>query len=365
MKLTVPTNWQADLLKKISKPEVDTVYGKLKSDFIGGLRLACYVADVSEGDAASHIRKIHKIGMKFEYLLNATCMGENAWGRAAGKRLHKLLAWLAGVKVDGIVVAIPQLASIIRKYYPNFTISVSSGANVNSVEKARFWEDLGALTITLPQVEVNRNLDLLKKIKENVRCELQLIVNSGCLQDCPFFFAHNNFTSHGSKSNDPLCGVRVDYYRLWCKDKIISDPANFIRVAWIRPEDLAIYEGIGIHRFKIVDRMMRSDVLALITNAYAKRSYKGNLYDLLMDPSKGLALANNGKLKQALQVYINNTRLEGFLEHFPKGDCRNRSCAKCGYCARLAKKAVRIDPQYSKEIAKKRALSITYWANLC
>lgn len=372
MKLTVPTNWQSGLIKKIKKPGVDIVYGKLDKDFPGGGRPSCVQLNVTKAKAKSDIDEIHKEGLKFYYLLNASCIGNSEYTKAGQKALHKLLDWLSEAEVDGVVVAIPYLFRIIKRKFPHFKISVSCFANVNSIEKAIFWEDLGASVITLSQVELNRDFRLLRKIREDVNCELQLIVNDNCIQGCPKFFYHNNVTSHASQTANRSGAFMFDYCRITCRCKKITEPVNFIRGVWIRPEDLQVYENIGIDRFKLVDRSMHSDALALIVDAYSKRSYKGNLYDLFINPSKSLWLkrssffhklkyffhpfavnifkmAKNRVLTKEVEVYIDNTQLDGFINHFLKEDCRYKSCEDCGYCQEIAKKVVKIDPKYRQK----------------
>ncbi|MBZ9577941.1 U32 family peptidase [Patescibacteria group bacterium] len=374
MKLTVPTNWQNDLIKKINKPNIDTVYGKLDRDFFGGGRPSCISLKVTKKQIKKHICEIHNNSLKFYYILNSTCIGGRELTGSGQKRIHELLTWLSEIKADGVVVAIPYLTQLIRKHYPHFEISVSCFAHVNSVIKAKFWEDLGASIITLPQTEMTRRFKLMKKIKESVRCELQLIVNDNCIQDCPLFLYHHNLSSHGSQTSSKLGIFMFDYCRFMCRSKMIADPVNFIRSAWIRPEDIAVYEDMGIEKFKVVDRNMTTEAIAFIVDTYLNRKHDGNLYDLFMNPSKSLWLKRpnflhkikyffhpfavnifklvrkKGLLKD-LDVYIDNRKLDGFIDHFLKEDCYLNSCEDCRYCIKIAEQTVRINPEYKQNDA--------------
>ncbi len=373
MKLTVPTNWQEDLVLKIKKPSVDTVYGKLDKDFVGGGRATCVIRGVSRNYAKAHIGQIQKQGWKFFYLLNASCLGNREWSIKGQKKLHKLLDWLLEVRVDGLVVTSPYLFQLIKLKYPQFELSVSCFANVNSVAKAKFWQDLGASVITLSLGEVNRDFKLLAKIRKGVECGLQLIVNEDCLQHCPRYFYHNNTSSHGSQDITRPGEYLFDYCRIMCRYAMLKDPANLIRTAWIRPEDLKVYEGIGIDRFKIVDRTMHSDALSLITEAYSSRSYEGNLYDLFANPSKSLWVKNPNfihklkyffhplkinifkliemsKLVRDIHINIDNRKLDGFINYFIEEQCRDKSCDECGYCRKIAAKAINIDENVRRKL---------------
>ncbi len=372
MKLTVPTNWQDELIARIKKPGVHTVYGKLDRDFVGGGRPSCVLNKISKSKAASHVERVRKEGFEFHYLLNSSCLGNREWTRSGQNELNKLLDWIYQINTDGVVVASPYLAQFIKKRYARLKISVSCFANVNSVERARFWEDLGAAVITLSQVELNRNFKLLKQIRKNVKLELQLIVNDNCTHDCPLFFYHNNVTSHGSQMASELGSFIFDYCFLTCRLQRIANPMYFIRTAWIRPEDKKIYEDIGIDRLKLVDRGMHSDAIASIVDAYSKGSYPGNLYDLFNSPSKSLwlkkvnffhklkyffhpqsvnifkILKHRGVVKD-IEVYIDNTKLDGFINYFFEEDCRYKSCRECGYCQQIADKVVSICPEYREK----------------
>lgn len=370
MKLTIPTNWQDDLLKKIKRPDVHAIYGKLDRDFVGGGRASCVLNKIAKNNAKLHIHKIHEEGLKFHYLLNASCMGNKEWTRKGQKKLGRLLDWLSEIKVDGVVVASPYLAQHIKLKYRHFVISVSCFANVNSIEKAKFWEDLGVSVITLSHIEVNRNFRLLGQIRDKVNCKLQLIANDGCIHSCPLFFYHNNISSHASQTTEPLGNFMFDYCYLMCRYKRIVDPTYFICGTWIRPEDIKYYEDIGIEYFKLTDRTMHTDAIVLIVDAYSKRNYKGNLYDLFVSPSKSLwrkkfnlihkfkyffhpftinffkILKYGNFTRKDIEVYIDNAQLDGFIDYFLTEDCSYKSCTECGYCQRIAEKVVKIDPQY-------------------
>ncbi len=373
MKLVVPTNWRNDLLEKLDKGKIDVIYGKLDRDFVGGGRPSCNFLEVSRRRAKEHVDEIHKNGLRFYYLLNASCLGNREFTRGGQKEIYKLLDWLSDIKVDGVVITMPYLLQLIKKQYPHFEISVSCFAQINSVEKAKYWEDLGASVITLSHIELIRDFRLLKKIRENVGAKLQLIVNDNCIQDCPLFSYHNNLVSHGSQAASRPSLFIIDYCRFACRYRMIAKPENFIKATWIRPEDVRIYEDAGIDRFKLVGRTMTSESIALIAKAYSEGSYEGNLCDLFTNPSKTLwlkkpnylhrlkyffhpftiniiKLIKRQKLLKDIEVVIDNKQLDGFISHFLKEDCRDKSCAKCGYCRRIADSIIKIDPEYQKKM---------------
>jgi len=62
-----------------------------------------------------------------------------------------------------------------------------------------------------------------------------------------------------------------------------GEPVNYVRANWIRPEDLGLYEKLGFHNFKIVERNTPTPILLERVRAYAARRYDGNLLDLVQN----------------------------------------------------------------------------------
>jgi collagenase-like PrtC family protease len=61
----------------------------------------------------------------------------------------------------------------------------------------------------------------------------------------------------------------------------MKDPVEFVKSRWIRPEDVKVYEDVGIDMLKILERNNTSDTLGERVKAYSMRSYEGNLIDML------------------------------------------------------------------------------------
>lgn len=370
MKFSVPTNWQKDLVSNIRVDCIEDLYGQLASDFIGGGRASYALPSISKKNVIAQIQEIHKNGMRFNYLLNASCLDNKEWTASGQKRIRKFLDWLVEIKVDIVTVTIPYLLELIKRQYPNLKVYVSTLAGVNSIERAKYWEDLGADGIGLFGQDVNRDFALLKQIRKEIKCQLFLIPNNSCLYRCPFFIYHGILTSHASQIDHRTKGYMIDYCRISCDYKKIAEPINLIRADWIRPEDIHYYEDIGIDKIKLVDRSMTTERIKLIVQAYTERFYDGNLLDLFPFPSRSIAFLNSnpfhkvryffrpfsvnlfklikGKslLGEDIKIYIENRKLDGFLEKFLKESCNLKSCRECSYCEDIAKEVVKIDHTY-------------------
>ena len=269
-----------------------------------------------------------------------------------------------------------------KENYPELEVCVSTYAEVDSYQKAKYWQDMGADEITLLDTRVNRDFDLLADIRKRVTLKLRLIANTGCLLHCPFFQYHALLSTHGSQTAySRKAGFAVDYCAIYCKYLRLLNPVNFIHSQWIRPEDLGIYEKLGIDGIKLIDRRCSTDLLVKITKTYAERKYDGNLLDLL-PAFQGKSAKNLGnfllklryffhpfesdilgiiklnKVIKKLDVYIDNARLDGFVSTLKDKDCRNKSCPECGYCAQIASAAIRFDQASLDEMLKTYAEAI-------
>jgi hypothetical protein len=239
----------------------------------------------------------------------------------------------------------------------------------------------------ISETTVHREFQVLRAIRESVRCDLSLIVNNWCRQDCAIASNHAVLLSNASrqgKQHFPL-----DYCSVYCNAYRLEEPVNYIRANWIRPEDIQRYVDLGYTNFKIVERNTPTALLALRVRAYHARRYDGNLLDLVQNYSypksvfkdqdrdffslKRMAryffkpgevnllrfpqIVKFGKTASMLYpregdnpVYVDNRALDGFLERFEKDGCENVDCEACRYCHQWAEKSVHFDADWRERM---------------
>lgn len=363
MKLRVSTNWDTDLPDRLSSYPVESLYGKLADDVIGGCRPSFLLPQVSREAVAAHVAACHRAGLAFSYLVNTNCFNNVHYTREGYAAIRELLDWLAAIEVDELTIAVPYLIRLVKAHYPGFRVKVSSVARVNTVTRARQFEDMGADEIIVDEMQ-NRDFATLAAIRQAVACPLEIIANPCCVWECAQQQEHVNHDGHASQtqSHNNYCYMQYPY--VVCTSQKLRDPAHLIRARWIRPEDLAAYEAIGIERFKVVERFKTSDALCLAVDAYAKRRFDGNLLALLTLPNRGSFLRPNldyfnkpdlidmnvvARVAELMNfsftdvIDIPNRALDGFLDFFKTHDCRRTSCDACGYCAGIAAKVAVVD----------------------
>jgi collagenase-like PrtC family protease len=381
MRLSLATNFDPLLIEEVRGTPVVELFGKLREDVVGGGRAPYQLAPVTRKELERHVRLAREAGIGFNYLLNASCLGNTEITRAGQRGIEELAGWLCDIGVESVTVASPVLLRLVKTRFPRLKVRISVFGGVDRVRKAQMWEEMGADCIVLDSILVNRELAALAAIRKSVSCDLELLVNNNCLSACALSPSHMNALSHAGQRGHGNDGFLIDWCFLRCAEMKLRDPVNYIRSEWIRPEDLAVYEGLGYDLFKIAERDIPTRLLVARARAYAARRYDGNLLDLvqpygfgaadvddrrprrgigwllrfavrplLVNPARMLALKRLAELLGMIRpvageppVFIDNRSLDGFIARFREKGCRDLDCAECRWCHDFAAKAVRVD----------------------
>ena len=380
LKFSVAACFDEGFLEGLSGLPVSELFGKLPSDPVGGGRASFMLSPLSARALRRYIETAKKKGIGFNYLLNAACMDNMEYTRKGQKALRGALDFAESIGARSVTISLPSILPVIKRHNPSLAVRVGVYARVDSIAKAKFWEEMGADCITLESISVNRNFKLLAAIRKAVGLELQLIANSNCLMFCPLSGQHMVNLSHASQKGHRSGGFMIDWCALKCSYLKLRDPVNYLRSEFIRPEDLGQYRILGYNNFKILERGAPAAAMLKRIRAYAGGNFEGNLLDLIQPygykdkPADGIKKAAHfwkyffrpGDIKltrlmkirglalkrgllgtpEGEPVYIDNKRLDGFLDGFRDKDCRTTDCSNCGHCERYMHKAVRVEKEF-------------------
>jgi collagenase-like PrtC family protease len=278
-------------------------------------------------------------GIDFNYTLNASCAGNLEVTGSGLHRAERFFARLWDIGIRHLTVSMPTLMSIIKESGHPFSVKASTICQINSAYKAQHYRNRGLDRMVIDE-DITRDFRRIQQICAAFGDGVEMIVNSACIKDCPNKMFHYNAGSHSTGAWDAMT-----FYRYYCTGAAsIVDPRGIMRLNWVRPEDLGLYESAGISRFKLQGRQIavHGDVVRAV-ETYMDGSYSGNLYDLLwlFDP----------KWRKNLPYYpyIDNKALEGFLKpFFDDPEHCTGDCDACGYCASFA--AASMDTEANREL---------------
>jgi hypothetical protein len=114
MRLSVATNFDPALVDALRGYPVVELFGKLREDAVGGGRAPYQLAPVSRSLLAAHVRHARAAGISFNYLLNASCLGNREVTRAGQAEIEELCGWLCGIGVETVTVSSPFLLRIVK-----------------------------------------------------------------------------------------------------------------------------------------------------------------------------------------------------------------------------------------------------------
>jgi collagenase-like PrtC family protease len=354
MEIVLASNFDDQLVERTAEFPVSTFFGGFPVQLTGGGRPPQILPPVDPDRFRDHVATVHRHGRKFIATLNSNDLGLHEYRPGYVDRFRREVEELLDLGVDGFVVALPVLIEAIREEWPDVPISVSTFARIRTVTQAEYFLRLGARTLIIE--EANRDFRLLKGLVR-MGAEVEVLVNQSCLPSCPYRAHHLNTSSLASQPEAPC--PTFEYPILECGLEYVRDPSKIISGIFVRPEDLEVYEEVGVHRFKISGRNRSTDWLVKVAAAYARRSFTGNLAEILsLVQVKGPRSALRNLLRTSADpeamtlakafepfgdIIIDNSAFPtDFLRHISGVDCERTSCTACGYCRRVAEKVLRI-----------------------
>ena len=308
VKIIIPCHWNKEVLNKIAKKnsrsaniKVKEIYGSLSKGIIGHGRSPNSVVNITKEDAINFKKYANSLGLNFIYLLNVPFSFKECIKK---QEIRDYLDWIINeFKADALMIASYELMKFIRSTYPsNIPIYISTVAGIKNSNQLKKYLDIKPSRV-VPHHDVNRNFKDLEDLIQKTRkwgIEIELMVTESCLRRCPNRVAHYKHLG-GGNADQPFHTI--------CNSKRLTYPGEILKSNFIRPEDLTVYEKMGIKSFKITGRSKPATWLLEVVEAYLKKEYSGNLLRLLgTDPS----------LELEKWAYLDNKSLDCFLRDFPK-----------------------------------------------
>jgi collagenase-like PrtC family protease len=312
-------------LKSFGENRIREIYLSGPQEYSGSGRIT---KELNLGQFIGIVDKIHEQGIRVNLVFNTTCEGTEWYSpEVVSTKMEFLKRVHEDHGVEAVTIANPLFIREVRRWFPNLEICASVLGDIDCVQRAVIYANAGANVIT-PDVNVNRDLALLKEIKKATNAELKVMVNEGCLYKCPFRKFHFNYMSHKSKE---LGKIEGDAFFANCLEVSRGDPAQVLKSGWIRPEDTRKYSEVATF-FKIVGRARPMSMVLRTSKAYLEENWDGDLLDIVSSSLNRFGLEYGANL--------DNKSLDK-CDFFETMTSCGYDCKHCRYCNDLAERLIR------------------------
>lgn len=268
-------------------------------------------------------------GIRFNYTLNPACLGNFEFTTKGEKEIKRLLTDLWNIGIKDLTISSPVLIDLVKILGFDFNMKVSAISHVDSITKLLFYKEQGINRVVI-EPDLHRDFSKLQQMVTAFGTGIEIIINDICFNNCPYKIFHYNHEAH---END-YSNQAENYFFMHCGIQKSHNFRNYLKLNWIRPEDIKFYEKMGIHNFKLQGRpyVANGDIIKTLM-CYTEENYEGNLLELLH-----LFAPYDSKH----QPYIDNKSLTGFIEPFYNNTlvC-SELCDDCGYCQQYVEKAIK------------------------
>lgn len=300
------------------------------------------LADISPENFEKYVKKALDAGIKFNYTMNSI----SPWFSKKECMEHvneikEFTKYLENIGVYRITVANPMLAMIIREV-SNIELELSTISHLDTVTQLKYYHEQLGINKFCGSVLKNRNKIFLKHCADYCNANgliYEILANESCGVAGNGYATHcvyrdSCYICHATSVTKEDSMLYKNYPMNFCMSSRKNNEEAWIKMRMIRPEDLHYYNDIGINYFKVSGRTGTTEYLKGVLEAYMARHFEGNFLALW----KPLETIYNSKKESEHEFhdYIDNKKLDGFLDHWFEGDgfsCENEMCGTtCHYC---------------------------------
>ncbi|HLC90471.1 MAG TPA: hypothetical protein VJI15_01765 [Candidatus Nanoarchaeia archaeon] len=280
MKYTLGTNLDPVLLSFIetsnhaSRDQITEVFAAIPFGTAGASRDPFRVGNVSLEGIQKHFAAAREAGIKVNYLFNSYLAPQD---RARASK--DIAAVIEKVQPDIVTVAHDSFLELLRGNHPDIPVCISIVRGVRDAEEIKRLAGKYTIKRIIPHQSTVRNWDQLPRIIAAAReagVEIELLANEMCQYECPIMRDHYRTLSRASQQGKKPS----DRHEKFCNQARAENPLDFINATWIRPEDVALYEEMGVRMLKLAGRDKPTTYLTKVARAFLERGYDGNVMDL-------------------------------------------------------------------------------------
>lgn len=247
------------------------INNKADAIYLGGMKFGAraYANNFDNEKLKEIIKTAHLFNVKVYVTVNTVIFDEEI------PELIEFLDFLYLNDCDAIIIQDLGVLNLVRNRYPDFEIHASTQMNIHSVEEARTLKDLGVKRIVVAR-EID--LELIKKIKEEVGIEIEVFVHGAlCISSSGKCYMSSIIGRRSGNRGRCAQPCRLQYK--------LKDEEGYL----ISPKDLYSLPRInelieaGVDSLKVEGRMKRPEYVAQIVQSCRKAidtTVRGQEFDL-------------------------------------------------------------------------------------
>ena len=345
----VGVNFDFDLLDAIGNinqyiggsNRVTELYGSDRFHHDLAARPAFRLPDIDHKHFEEYVKKAAGLGIDFNYTMNSIIpYGSKPEFVKHIPDIVEFVKYCESIGVKRITVANPMMLEVIRNIAKSdIEIEVSTIMHVDTITQIKYLHEKYGVNKICCNLNKNRDFTFLERAARYCNANgiiLELMVNEFCGVGGSDYATHcvyrdSCYICHAMNRTLEDTLTLNEYPMGLCTPSRNENPANWLRLKFIRPEDIKHYNAIGINHFKITGRTGSTAYILKTVSSYLNESFDGNLLELW----KPLESIKDSSVENVFPYNIANKKLNGFLSHWYdlKANCDNEVCGEtCKYC---------------------------------
>lgn len=321
--------------------KVSELYGSIRQHAPLAARPDYRLPDITMKETIQYIKKAKENGIMFNYTLNSIVPYGSKYEMANHLNyITSIVNILHEAGTHRFTISNPIMLEFFKRNISyDLNIEVSTISHIDTITQIKYYHETYGVNKICCNLLKNRDFKWLSKAADYCNRNniiLELMVNEFCGVGSENYSTHciyrdSCYICHSTNCNQRDADRLYGYPMEQCTFSRNKAPENWLRVNWIRPDDIKYYNDIGINNFKITGRTGSTSYIVKTVNAYMEQKYIGNLLELW----KPLESIRDEKMENFSIVNIPAQKLNGFIEHWSKNKfvCAEEVCGEtCTYC---------------------------------
>lgn len=305
--------------------------------------------NVSNKFVESYVQKCNDNNIEFNYTTNSLNPGSKRDLLGKRRNIYDFFKYLKNIGIKRVTISNVLLMELVSEAVPDFPIEVSTVMHVDTLSQIKWLKSHFNIDKVCGAIIHNRDIRFLKGaalLCDKLGIKYEVLVNEFCgngglgnnqleaygtnciLRDHCYVLHSSNIT----KKDAELFNV---YPMGYCMDSR-TDPATWIKMRFILPQDIYRYYDIGINNFKISGRTGSTDYLLQMAFIYLQQLFQGNLLSLWKPLETIYTEENETEFKHPYYISCLKLSKMSFMDHWFNNEaqrCSEEDCGvTCQYC---------------------------------